>query len=254
MNKLMGRVLMIGAIAMVALAAHAQEVKEKPPMYSYVANWAIPRAQWGEMDKATATDRALMDKNIASGTIVGYGNDTNLIHQADGETHDDWWSGMSMAAVLNVLDQSYKNGTATSPVFTAATKHFDGLYVSTYYNWQPGTWKDVYTHVGMYKLKESAPEDAVDTLAKNLIVPLLEKLLSDGTIHEYEIDLEAIHTHPPNTFSILYIAANAEALDKVNAAIRGAMKASPLGGPAFDAVTDGSGHRDELLRSTATFK
>src|SRR4051812_24914002 len=107
MNKLMGKVLMgLGSIAMAVLTAHAQEVKEKPPMYSYVANWAIPRAQWGEMDKATATDRALMDKNIASGTIVGYGNDSNLIHQADGETHDDWWSGMSMAAVLNVLDQS----------------------------------------------------------------------------------------------------------------------------------------------------
>jgi len=30
-----------------AAPAHAQmsEVKEKPPMYSYVANWNIPRAQ-----------------------------------------------------------------------------------------------------------------------------------------------------------------------------------------------------------------
>jgi hypothetical protein len=189
-----------------------------------------------------------------TGEFIGYGSDTNLIHQPDGETHDDWWSAMSMAGVLNVLEQSYRNGTATSPVFTSATKHWDSIYVSTYYNWQPGTWKDVYTRVGTYKLKASSPDDALDTLAKTIVVPLLEKLLADGTIHEYEIDTEAVHTHAPDTFSIIYIAANAEALDKVDAAVRGLMKSNPLGGPAFSSWTDDQGHRDELIRTTATFK
>ena len=161
---------------------------------------------------------------------------------------------MSMAGVLNVLEQSYRNGTATSPVFTSASKHWDSIYVSTYYNWQPGTWKDVYTRVGTYKLKASSPDDALDTLAKTIVVPLLEKLLADGTIHEYEIDTEAVHTHAPDTFSIIYIAANAEALDKVDAAVRGLMKSNPLGGPAFSSWTDDQGHRDELIRTTATFK
>jgi hypothetical protein len=27
------------------------EVKEKPQMYTYVADWSIPRAQWGDMQK-----------------------------------------------------------------------------------------------------------------------------------------------------------------------------------------------------------
>ena len=43
-----------------------------------------------------------------------------------------------------------------------------------------------------------------------MIVPLMEKALADGLIHEYEIDTEAIHTHAPGTFIIFYIAANAE--------------------------------------------
>jgi hypothetical protein len=30
-----------------------------------------------------------------------------LIHQPDGATHDEWWSAMSMAGLLNVLDQYY---------------------------------------------------------------------------------------------------------------------------------------------------
>jgi len=32
------------------------------------------------------------------------------------------------------------------------------------------------------------------------------------------------------------------------------MKANPLGGPAFDSVTDFKGHRDGLLRTNATYK
>ena len=194
MNKNLWRVFAgLCALAMSAvwaLPARAQmsEVKEKPPMYSYVSFWNIPRAQWAEMAKADAADQKILDKAVANGTVVGYGNDVNLVHQPDGATHDDWWSAMSMAGVLNVLDQFYKSGSATTPVLASATKHWDGIFVSRYYNWHSGSWKDLYTHGGSYKLKASAPDDAVGTLAKNIVAPLLEKMLADGTIHEYEID------------------------------------------------------------------
>jgi hypothetical protein len=130
-----------------------------------------------EMAKSDDADRKLMEKAFASGTIVGYGNDSNLIHTPDGSTHDGWWSAMSMAAVLNVLDQAYKSGSATSPVLGSATKHWDSLYLSRYYNWHAGSWKDGYTHASSYTLKPDAPTDAVDKLSKNMIVPLMEKML-----------------------------------------------------------------------------
>lgn len=237
-----------------AARGQTSEVKEKPPMYSYVGNWNIPRGQWGEMEKSTAASQAILEKGMASGTIVGYGNDLNLVHSPEGSTHDEWWSAMSLAGILNVLDQIYKSGNPTSPALASATKHWDSIYVSRYYNWHAGTWKDVYTHGSSYKLKADAPDDAVDTPSKNLIVPLLEKMLADGTIHEYEVDTEVIHTEAPGTFWIFYLAANAEALDKVNAALRATMKANPLGGPAFASVTDFTAHRDELVRTTATYK
>ena len=50
---------------------------------------------------------------------------------------------MSMAGVLNVLDQVYTSGSATAPVLATATKHWDGLFVSRYYNWHSGSWKGV---------------------------------------------------------------------------------------------------------------
>jgi len=244
--------LAIGSF-LVSLAS-AQEVKEKPPMYSYVSNWAIPRAQWGEMDKANIADRKILDKAMGSGTIVAYGDDTNLVHQPEGSTHDEWWSAMSMAGVLNILEQFYQSGSATTPVLTTATKHSDSVYVSRYYNWHSGSFKNGYTHFGEYKFTKDAPDDAVDTLSKTLIVPLLEKMLADGAIQEYEVDEQAIHTEAPGMFFIVYIASSAEGLDKVNAALRDSLKANPLAGPAFGSMTESKAHRDELARTNAVYK
>lgn len=238
----------------VPASGQASEVKEKPPMYSYVADWSIPRGQWAEMAKNDDADRKLMEKAFGGGTIVAYGNDINLIHTPDGYTHDGWWSAMSMAGVLNVLEQAYTSGSATTPVLSTATKHADSLYVSRYYNWHSGSWKGVYTHASSYTLKPDAPPDAVEMLSKTFIVPLMEKMLADGTIHEYEVDIEAIHTQAPGTFWLFYITANAEGLDKVNSALQDALKTNPLASPAFGSMVDFNAHRDQLVRTNATYK
>lgn len=234
--------------------AQTSEVKEKPPMYTYFANWAIPRARWADMEKASTANRKILDQAVSGGVLVGYGNDTNLIHQPEGPTHDDWWSSMSMAGLLNTLDEIYKTGSAVSPVLSSATKHSDAIYVSRYYNWHSGSWKGAYTHTASYKLKADAPDDAVDMLSKGLIVPLLEKLLADGTIAEYEVDQEAIHTDAPGTFWIDFITPKAEGQDKVIAALREALKANSLSGPAFASMVDYEQHRDYLLRTEAVYK
>ena len=161
---------------------------------------------------------------------------------------------MSMAGMLNALDEFYKSGTTTSPVLSSATKHWDNIYVSRFYNWHSGSWRGAYTHGSSYKLKAAAPNDAVEILSRNLIVPLLEKLLADGTLHEYEIDVQAIHTEAPDTFWIFYIPATAEGVDKVNAALGEAMKTNPLAGPAFGSMVDFTPHRDSLARTNATYK
>jgi hypothetical protein len=260
MNKKFWRVfagLCVLAMAAVwALPASAQmsDAKEKPPMYTYVSFWNIPRAQWAEMAKADAGDQKILDKAVANGTLVGYGNDVNLVHSPDGETQDEWWSSTSMAGVLNVLDQFYKSGNVTTGVLTTATKHWDEIFVSRHYNYHSGSWKDLYTQGSSYKLKATAPDDAIETLSNSLIVPLLEKMLADGTIHEYEIDTQAIHTDEPGTFWIFYLGANAESIDKVNAAIRASLKANALAGPTFDSMVDYTVHRDFLARTTATYK
>jgi hypothetical protein len=161
---------------------------------------------------------------------------------------------MSLAGLIKVLEQVRKSANPAAPPLSTATKHSDSILVSRYYNWKKGSWKDIYTYGSQYKLKADAPDDAVDQLSKNLIVPLMEKMLADGTIVEYEIDTQAVHTEAPGLFYIIYLGANAEALDKVNAAIRESFKANPMAGPAFGSMVESSQHRDELDRTNATYK
>ena len=255
--KVMAAVAALASLAAITAPARAQsaEVKEKPPMYTYESWWTIPRPRWGDMEKDNATsNQKVLAPALADGTVIGYGDDEYLVHTTDGFTHDNWWQANSIAGLMKVLDGFYKIGTPTSSVINSATKHRDAVLVSRYYNWHAGSWKGAYGRASTYSLKADAPANAVETLSKSLFVPLLEKLLADGVIVEYEIDQETIHTESPNGFSIYVLAPTAGGLDKVNAAVAEAAKANPLGGSAFGSMVDFTQHRDELLRANATYK
>jgi hypothetical protein len=244
----------LGATAVPA-AAQTGDMKEKPRLYTYESSWVFPRARWGDVDKDNAaSNQKVLAPALADGTLVGYGDDENLVHTADGPTHDNWWQATSMAGLMKVLDTFMKGSSATNPLIQSSTKHWDQVFVSRFYNWKSGTSKGAYGHASSYKLKPDAPSDAVETLSKTLFVPFFEKLLANGTIVEYEIDEETIHTEAPDQFFIYYMTANAEGLDKVNAALREAVRENPLTGPAFGSMVDFTPHRDELVRSNATYK
>jgi hypothetical protein len=237
-----------------AAAAQTTEVKEKPPLYTYVASWTFPRAKWADVQKQNAGTQKVLDKALSGGGLVAYGDDTMLIHSSDGYTHDTFWSGMSLAGVLGALEELEKGGANTNAALASATKHEDALLVSHYYNWKAGPLQGAYTHEAEYSLKDSAPDDAVDIISKSFGVPLFEKLLADGTILEYEIDQEQIHTESPAKFWVVYITKNAEGLDKVGPALDAAFGASPFIGPALDSMVDSSKHRDYLARTNGVYK
>lgn len=239
-----------------AACSHAQSsaVQAKAPMYSYIANWQIPRTHWAQMPQTEAADKPILDKAMADGTLVGYGDDQNLVHTPDGETHDDWFSSMSLAGLLKVLNQLYASGNTSSPATDASTKHWDLVFVSRYYHWHAGAFKNAYTWVSTYQLTPDAPEDAVDTLGANIIAPFMEKMVADGTILEYEIDEMAVHSEAPGMFWVSWVSPTPEGVDKVRGALVDTVKAQPLILPAFGSMTKDSGHRDELLLSEGEYK
>jgi hypothetical protein len=247
---LLGGLFVMGLVG--PLYGQSTEVKEKPALYSYVANWQMPRAKWADFEKPNAASDKLLSQALTSGKLVAYGVDKVEVHTAEGPTHDSFWSAMSMAGVLDMLDSLTKG--PPEPLLQSATKHWDGIYVSHFYNWKSGSYTGAYTHTAYYKLKATAPEDAVETVSKNFLVPLMEKLLADGSIIEYEIDEEAVHTESPAGFWVDYITPGSAGLDKVTAALGQAIKSNTFAGPAFSAMVESADHRDYLSRSNVTYK
>lgn len=246
-------VMAAGALICAPASAQTEAVKAKAPMYSYVSNWQIPRAHWAEM-KTDPAEKAIMEKALADGTLVGYGSDQNMVHTPDGWTHDNWFSSMSQGGIFSVLKQLYASGTATTSVLETATQHYDLLLMSRYYNWRAGSYKDGFVVVSMYKLKKNAPDNAMEVIGGEIVAPLLDKLLADGTVEQYELDTMAIHTAAPGSFWIVTVVKDPANLDKVDDAIRAAIKAHPIQGVAFDELVDSSAHRDELGMGDGTFK
>ena len=84
----------LAVLGMTATLASAQtiEVKEKPALYRYVSYWAFPRAHWGDVDKDNATgNQKILAPALGDATLVGYGDDENKVHSAEGFTHGNWW-------------------------------------------------------------------------------------------------------------------------------------------------------------------
>jgi hypothetical protein len=112
----------------------------------------------------------------------------------------------------------------------------------------------VYTHTSSYNLKADAPNDAVESISKAFIVPLMEKLLAAGAIIEYEIDQEAVHTESNDVFWVDYVSPTSAGLDQANEALTEALKTNPMAEPALGSMLDFAPHRDYLFRGNATFK
>jgi hypothetical protein len=218
--------------------------EEKPPLYTYVSEWTVPRAMWPDYQKMEANDDAAMAKLTADGTIVSFGSYSVLNHQEGLPTHGSWFSARSMANLMKALEAERSTPDATGPILSAA-KHWDYLFESRDYSSHSGTFKNGYLRVGNWKYKAGA-SDPDGKIMKATMVAMLEKLLADGALHSYQIDEESVHSRNPGTFFIAIVANGAEGIDKFNAAIEENGKKNVAGWAGFGSLLDSDGHRDFL--------
>src|SRR5215475_15916536 len=84
------------AILMAALPATAQNAAEqKAAVYTYVSEWAVPRAMWADYKKEDDADLEAMKKAFTEGTIVSYGSFSVINHQEGQATHGSWFTATS---------------------------------------------------------------------------------------------------------------------------------------------------------------
>jgi len=226
---------------------------EKPAVYTYVAEWAVPRAMWADYQKQMEAEVDSMKKAVADGTIVSFGDFSVLNHQEGAPTHGSWFSATSMANLMKMLEARRSAAASTSPVL-AASKHWDYILTSTNHNGHSGTFTNGYLRVARWSAKAGS-NDADGKILKSTMVAVLEKLLADGAIHSYTVDEEIVHSDDPGTMFVVFVANGAEGLDKFDAAVTDLRKNNPAGAAAYGTLVDAHGHRDTLARvSTMTNK
>jgi hypothetical protein len=213
-------------LALIAIPASTQDQATKTT-YTYVSEWSVPRSMWPEMTKQETADRALLDKFIADGTITSYGEFMNLVHQEGQPTHGDWFQSSTQAGILRVLAALYAQAAVTSPVY-ANSKHWDYFLETdaSESGGTSGTFTNAYLRVFAFQVKEGQ-EQNFDRLYKANILPVYQKLLSEGTLLYYGVDGQAVITSNPGDIESVVIAANADALDKTTAALQAAFANNP---------------------------
>ena len=237
-------VLMLGA----GLPLTAQNGEQgKAPVYTYVSEWAVPRAQWPEMVKVDEKERPLMDKLVADGTLTGYGAFTNLIHQEGEATHGTWFTATSEGSLLKALEAVYAEpGSTTAPV-EAASKHWDYMLVGRIYGQRSGKSEGGYLAGDHWDVKPGEMREYSD-LMKSVLVPVYEKLLADGVVTSYAMDTEDFHTQKLGRATFYFTTSDASGVDKASKAIDEMLEKNPALGAAFRSMVEREGHRDFLDR------
>lgn len=221
--------------------------QNKAPAYTYISEWAVPRAQWADMVKLDEQDKSLMDKLVADGTLTSYGAYTNLIHQEGEPTHGTWFSAASEGNLLKALEAVYAQpGTTTAPV-QAASKHWDYMLVSRMYNQRSGKSEGGYLAGDTWDVRPGEMR-AYNNLMKTSVVPVFEKLLAEGVVTSYGISTEDIHTQKLGRVTFYFTTSDTSGFDKASKAMDEAFDKDPALGAALQSMVEREGHRDFLDR------
>lgn len=195
--------------------AAAQTASAAEP-YTFVAEWQIPRAQWGtfaaDFDKNT---RPVLEKLASDGTLISWGAYEMIVHGPESNTHGAWWSATSYAA-MEKARRELVAASAASTSLAAATSHRD-LFLRVILGSVKSASGEGYLNVSQYVLKPGKGREWRELWEKNN-KPVWDDLLAKGQLTAYSIYVEDVHTENPNLRFVVGVSPSAEADDQFVAA------------------------------------
>lgn len=231
-----------------ALPAEAQRSEQKAAVYTYVAQWSIPRAQWGDMTKMQQTSAALLDRLVSDGTLVSFGLYETTVHDPKCPTHGNWFQANSMAGIFKTLD-ALQGNTASNAQLLGSGPHEDLLLVSRDYDAHSGSFKNSVLRGLSVEVKPGMEQQFHDAFDR-IIRPVLEKLTDEGAIHAWSYHNEWIVKNPGRV-TIVFIANGPDGVDRYIGAINELFDKNPDVVAPLIAATEPESRRDFLLRVTA---
>jgi len=235
--------ILLAATMAAPSSARAQASASDEAVYTYVAQWAVPRSDWPQIEKFYKDAVPTLNKLVADGIIVGWGNARNWIHQEGGFTHASWITATSFANIQKGL-AAVRDGVPQPAAF-AASKHADELLRSPLYGQKPGASGSGMLWVAHYRVREGQMDEFTQ-LFETQIKPLFDEQIAAGTILAYSLDFQAVHSGQPGDLAIAYLMPDAAAIDAFQAALAAYQTKHPEIGPALEATMDYGSHRDTI--------
>lgn len=216
--------------------------------YTYVSLWAVPRSDWAAFDKQDQASASNMQKLVADGTVVAWGNETARVHQEDGYTHAEWFTANSREALLKALENQW--ASATNAAYVSTTKHHDLFLHTMAHGGKTASGGSGYLRVSFYQAKPGA-EEALEAYVMKNIKPMLDAAIANGTLVMYNFDKEDIHTDQPGGYNLALLFPDGAAMDKFFSDLAARGKEDPGTGEILTSLTVAEAHRDTFGRVTA---
>jgi hypothetical protein len=245
---------LVGLAALAVLSAAAPAAAQTAPAtepYTYVAEWNIPRAQWGTFvtDLDTHT-KPVLEKLAAAGTLISWGAFESVVHTPDGYTHGVWWSATSYANIEKARLELVKAASGATSL-SAATAHRD-YYLRSIAGGGKSASGEGYLSGASYLLKAGKGQEWKQLWDKNT-KPLYDELVAKGALTGYSIDVEDVHTDSPMWRHVVTLSPSADADDQFATAMDAATaKLTPeerkTRGLMMEGVLEPGAHRDSYSR------
>ena len=216
--------------------------------YVYVSWWAVARSQWDAFEKQEESNIPTLQKLVADGTIILWGNAAVRVHQEDGYTHADWFEATSQANLLKALEIQWTRATNAS--FVATVKHHDLLLHVIAHAGKPSPVTTGYVRL-LSRQAKPGEEAAREATWLKVVKPVLDAEVEKGTVLMYNFEREEVHTLAPGLNLTAIYFPSAEAVDKFQADITAAQKENPAGFQLLDSLTIGEASRETFERLLA---
>jgi hypothetical protein len=245
--------------ACLLIAAGTLFGQSKPQPLTSVAMFKVTPDKMPAFMDAMSLFPPALDQLIAAGTIDAYGVDSDILH-GQGANVAFWITGADFAAidaaekaVQSVMRANpEKMKTAWSVIDFASHRDIIVRSLESNHSKVPAGTLPV-TGFSMEKIKPGQ-ENVARTLFLHHQKPVLDKLVADGTIYGYSLDVEAVHTSAPGATWLVVTMPNLGAKDRVRAAFNAAREKMPAGerqavDKVYDEAFDHSAHRDSLAQA-----
>jgi hypothetical protein len=247
------------AATSVLLAATTLSAQQYKFLTAVATFKVLPGKEGAFVEKGTAL-APVLDKLIASGAVLSYGIDVDILH-VPGETNVAFWAVVPNYEALEKEETAIQEFAKANPAvmqeltsMTDPAAHHDLIVRAreeSHRRVPPGS-KPI-EDFDMVRVKPGRMQEFMG-LFRKYDKPVLDKLVADGVIYAYELDVEAVHTMEPGLTWTIVTMPDLATKDKVNAAFDEADKNIPeaernmVEKLYLDMVVAGS-HRDSLSRS-----